>query len=82
MQRTHTQIAAMADAISGSLRLARGMVRAGRHIDLAGLEAEVGRLCADCLSLPSPRAHELRPRVDAVLADLDALAAAMRDRAP
>ncbi len=82
MEPTQTDTAALADAISGTLRLARALVQAKRRVDLTGLEAEAGRLCAACLDLPPEQARALRPHLLAVLGDLDAVEAAMRGAAP
>ncbi len=81
MQRPENQAAELADAMSGSLRVARALVQAGRQVDLAGLDAEAGRLCAACLDLTPDQGRALRPLLQAVLADLEALALSMRDAA-
>lgn len=79
MEPSEIQATALADAISGALRLARALMQSGRQVDLAGLDAEVGRLCAACLDLPPEQGRRLRPQLDAVLADLDALGVVLRD---
>ena len=67
-------VAARLDAINGTLRVARGLVRARRRIDLTGLDEDVGLLCAASLDLPPEQGRAMRPRLQAVLAQLDALA--------
>jgi hypothetical protein len=81
MQAPEIQAAALADAIGGTIRLARALVESGRQVDLAGLESEVGRLCAACLDLPPDQGRTLRDRLGAVLADLDSLRSAITDAA-
>ena len=49
------------------LRLARGMVQAGRRVELEGLDQMVGRLCARCLDLPPEEGRALRPLLAALL---------------
>ena len=44
--------AAAALALAGMLRTARALTQTRRTIDLAGLDQEVGRLCAAALDLP------------------------------
>jgi hypothetical protein len=73
-----TQAAAMAEAASGTLRLARALVEARRSVDLAGLQNAIGRMCAAALDLPPEQGRALRPQLAAVLAELDALERAMR----
>jgi hypothetical protein len=79
METRETQAAALADAISGTLRLARALVLSGRHVDLAGLDADVARLCAACLDLPPAQGRRLSPRLAAILADLDTLRATLAE---
>ncbi len=67
--------AQLIDEISGTLRLARVLAGQRRPVDLAGLEDAVGRLCAACLDLPPELGRAQRPRLAALLAELDALAA-------
>ena len=68
----------MAEAACGTLRMARALVESRRHVDLAGLQDAVGRLCAASLDLPPEQGRALRPQLAAVLAELDALARAMQ----
>jgi hypothetical protein len=66
-------VTARLDAIHGTLSVARGLVRARRQIDLRGLEQDVGQICAACLDLPPEQGRAMRPRLQALLAELDAL---------
>ncbi len=72
----------MADAVAGTLRVARALVEARRVVDLTGLSDAVGRLCAAVLDLPDAQGRALRPRLQAVLAELDVLDAAIRAEPP
>lgn len=69
--------AAAAEALVGTLRMARALVRSRRSLDLAGLEQEVGRLCAAALDLPPAEGRAMRPKLVLVLAELDALSASV-----
>lgn len=62
-----------ADAVAAMLRLARGMVAAGRRVNLDGMDQMVGRLCARCLDLPPEEGRVLRPRLAELLCEIDAL---------
>lgn len=66
-----------AESVAAMLRLARGMLGSGRRVDLAGLDQMVGRLCARCLDLPPEEGREMRPRLAALLAEIDALNATL-----
>lgn len=61
--------------LEGMLRVAMALVAAGRPIDLAGLDQRVGRVCAQALDLPPAEGRALRPRLAALLAGVEALAA-------
>jgi hypothetical protein len=72
----------MADAVTGMLRVARVLVETRRQVDLTGLADAVGRLCAGTLDLPDTEGRALRPRLVEVLAELNALDAAIRANPP
>jgi hypothetical protein len=69
-----------ADAVLKVLRLARGMAQAGRRVDLAGLDAMVGRLCARCLDLPPQDGRQIGAVLAALLVEIDALHASLPPR--
>ena len=76
---THSEdnpAAGLLDQIGGMLMLARVLADARRSFDLGGLADDVGRLCAASLDLPPGQGRALRPRLHALLAQIDALAAA------
>jgi hypothetical protein len=70
--------ARLLEQFSGTLRLARALLEARRTVDLDGLQDLAGRLCAACLDMPTGEARVLRPRLEALLAELDAIAVACR----
>jgi hypothetical protein len=69
--------AALAEGVSAMLRIARGLIEGRRQVDLGGLGAMVGWLCARALDLPSEHVRALRPRLVLLLAELDALTGAL-----
>jgi hypothetical protein len=81
MTDPQTQAAAMADAACGVLRMARSLVQSRRTIDLGGLQDNVGRLCAATFDLEYREARAIRPKLAAVLAELDALETALHTAA-
>ena len=66
------------DRFGSMLRLARVLADARRPLDLTGLDEMAGRLAAACLDLPPDEGRATRPRLCALLAELDALDAACR----
>jgi hypothetical protein len=70
------QAALLLDQLSGTLRLARVFAEARRPLDLRGLPDLAGRVCAAALDLPPEQGRALRPRLAALLGEIDALAAA------
>jgi len=69
--------AALAEALIGTLRMARALAQSRRSIDLTGLEQEIGRLCAASLDLPPAEGQAMRPKLAMVLMELDALSASV-----
>ena len=67
----------MAAGISATLRIARGLIEGRRQVELAGLDAMVGLLCARVLDLPPEQGRALRPRLALLLTELDGLAGAL-----
>ena len=65
------------DRIAGTLAVTRALVDAGRVVDLAGLDAEIGGICADTLDLPREQGRACLPALRALLGHVDALRAAM-----
>ncbi len=65
---------AAAVLLSRTAALARALVLAGRTVELAGLEGQVGLLCAKALDLPPEEGRQMRTELAILLAELDALA--------
>lgn len=71
------ELRSYADGVMQTLGVARGLVEAGRHVDLAGLEDQVGLLCAKALDLPPEDGRAVRADLFALLARVDALSVAL-----
>jgi hypothetical protein len=67
------EVAALADDIGHAIAVARALVRQGRRLDLAGLDQRVGRLCAQTLDLGPEPARRMRPRLLALMTELERL---------
>jgi hypothetical protein len=65
-----------------TLGIARSLVRAGKLVDLTGLDAQMGYICARSLDLPPDEGRALRPELIALRAELDVLSEALATRAP
>lgn len=72
------ELRAYADGVAQTLGVARGLVDAGRAVDLAGLQDQVGLLCAKALDLPREEGRAMRGELVALLARLDGLSVALR----
>ncbi len=67
----------LARSLSATARLARVLVEAGEQIDLAGLTAHAGLLCARALDLAPEQGREVRAELMTLRGDLDTLAHAL-----
>ena len=56
---------------------ARVAVEQGTPLEMDGLDGWVGRVCDGATALPPPLARRLLPQLDAVVAGMDALSAAL-----
>lgn len=72
----------LAEGITSTLRMTRAMVTADRRVDLHGLDRMVGLVCARALDLPPAEGAAMRPRLTAMLAELDALGTALAAAGP
>jgi hypothetical protein len=72
-----TELLGFADGVTQTLGIACGLIEAGRYVDLAGLEDQVGLLCAKALDLPPAEGRTMRAELVAVMARLDALSVAL-----
>ncbi len=65
-------------ALRRTAALARAFAEAGRPIDLAGLDGQVGLVCARALDLPPDEGREVRAELRALLTEIDTLAGSLR----
>ncbi len=72
----------MAGALDRILRLAGALVQAGRPVELAGLDRQVGLLCAQSLDLEPPSGQDIRLSLIALRQQLENLAAGMARHQP
>ena len=72
-----SELRAFADGVAQTLSVARGLVDAGRAVDLIGLEDQIGLLCAKALDLPTSDGRAIRGELVAMMARIDALHAAL-----
>lgn len=66
-----------AEALVAALEDARVAVDQGTPLEMDGLDVWVGRVCDGATGLPPPLARRLLPQLDAVVAGMDALSAAL-----
>jgi hypothetical protein len=66
------------EGLAGTVTMARLLAESGRQIDLAGLDREAGTLCTAVALLPVGEARLLRPLLEALCRDVDALHASLR----
>ncbi len=75
-RQTAVLIAAI-DAMEATLAVAEALAIERRRIDLAGLEQEVGRICAAALAAPRAAAPDLRLKLAALVRGLDRIQGAL-----
>mgnify|MGYP001279794907 FL=1 len=73
-RQTAVLVAAI-DAMEATLAVAEALALERRRIDLAGLEAEIGRICAASLAVPRAAAPGIRLRLEGLVRVLDRLRA-------
>jgi hypothetical protein len=71
------ELRAFADDVTQTIGVARGLVEAGRYVDLAGLEDQIGLLCAKALDLPPAEGRAIRDDLIGMLARVEALSTAL-----
>jgi hypothetical protein len=74
--------AMVVETMAATLLLARALLAAGHRIDLDGVEREIGDLCAETVGLPRADGQALRPALEHLLREVEALEADIADRAP
>ena len=72
----------MTETLLQTLRLARAMAEAQREVALDGLADKAGFVCAKVMDLPTEDGRQLRPQLFLLLAEVDAMSAALRHQAP
>lgn len=72
----------LAEELTRMIAVAHALVDAGRSIDLAGLDGQIGLLCAKTLDLPQNDGQRARPRLIALAASVEALSRALVARPP
>jgi hypothetical protein len=65
--------AMVVETMAATLALARALVHAGHRIDLEGVEREIGDLCAETVALPRADGQALRPALESLLREVEAL---------
>ena len=71
--RQTVALVAAIEAMAATLAVAEALAVERRRIDLTGLEAEVGRICAAAVVAPRDAAPDLRLRLEALRQALDRL---------
>lgn len=64
----------LASSLSGTVEVSKTLVRAGRQLDLSGLDVLVGLLCAKALDLAPEEGRIIRPELISLRATLSDLA--------
>ena len=75
-------VRAYAGSLTRTLILAGALVEGGRRIDLAGLDSQVGLLCARALDLDPEEGRQVRADLIALREMLDALVARLARPSP
>jgi hypothetical protein len=75
-------VRACLEQLGRTLGIARSLVVAGKQVDLTGLDAEMGYVCARALDLPPEEGRVLRPELMGLHAEIDALEAALATQVP
>ncbi len=75
-------VRALAEELTRIIGVAHALVDAGRAIDLAGLDSQVGLLCAKTLDLPPDDGRRARPRLIALSGSVEALSRVLIARTP
>lgn len=68
--------------MAATLALARALAVAGHRIDLEGMERNIADLCAEAIALPRQAGRTLRPVLERLLVEVEALQADLAPAAP
>lgn len=77
-----TQLRQEIAAVFGEIVAARRLARAGRTIELEGLDKRIGALCEAVMSLPAGESRDMLPLLEDLRASLDELAHSLKAAAP
>jgi hypothetical protein len=69
-------------AVFGEIVAAKRLARAGRAIELDGLDKRIGGLCEAVVLLPGDEGRDMIPLLEDLRASLDELAGALKTAAP
>jgi len=72
--------AMIVETMAATMLMARALLVAGHRIDLDGVEREVGDLCAEAVALPREDGRRLRPALQQLLREVEALESDLADR--
>ncbi len=73
-------ITAALEQLTETLVLARVLVQSGAAIDLAGLDREIGDLCADAIALPRAEGRDMATPLAYLLTEVEQLERALESR--
>ena len=73
-------VRALAEELSQIVGIACALVETGRIVDLAGLDSQVGLLCAKMLDLPPEEGRSARPLLVALSGAVETLSRALAAR--
>lgn len=68
------------ETMAATMLMARALLVAGHRIDLDGVEREIGDLCAEAVALPRAEGRRLRPALQGLLSEVEALEADLAAR--
>jgi hypothetical protein len=71
-----------AEKLTKLVELARAFVDSNREVDLAGLDHQIGLLCAKTLDLPPDEGRRMRPRMIALFGSVEGLSRALAAHGP
>ena len=72
----------VAARLGRTLAVARGLVLAGRRVELTGVDDGIGLLCAKTLDLVAPDGRPMLPHLYELLSQVDRLMLALRENPP
>lgn len=76
------RLRARLEGAQATLRLAQALAESGEHVDLTGLDDQIGQLCAGALDLPQATGRQLRADMVFLARQIETLGIALRARPP